>query len=236
MLKKNNPPRHIAIIMDGNGRWARQRLLPRSAGHRAGMKRVREIVRAASQLGVQVVTFFAFSTENWQRPSREINMLMRSFVYFLDKELIELNQNNIRFRVIGRNKPLPQDLIAKIRETERLTAKNTGLTVVLAVNYGSRAEIVDATVALLKSINLGTDKINQINEETFSRFLYAPDLPAPDLLIRTSGESRLSNFLLWQLAYAELYFVEKYWPDFTKNDLSKAILEFQRRQRRFGHL
>lgn len=236
MLDKKNIPKHIAIIMDGNGRWARQRLLPRSAGHRAGIKRVREIVRGAFELGVKVLTLFAFSTENWQRPKRETDMLMHSFSNFLDKELDELNKNNIRFRVVGRDKPLLQDLIAKIRQAERLTAGNTGLTLVLAVNYGGRAEIVDAAVGLARSIQAGTYKVSQLSEEIFSRFLYAPDLPAPELLIRTSGESRLSNFLLWELAYAELYFVEKYWPDFTKRDLTKAISEFQRRRRRFGGL
>jgi undecaprenyl diphosphate synthase len=236
MLDKNNIPKHIAIIMDGNGRWARKHLLPRSAGHQAGIKRVREIVRGAFELGVKILTLFAFSTENWQRPKREIDMLMHSFANFLDKELDELNKNNIRFRAIGRDKPLPQHLIVKIRQTERLTAQNNGLTVVLAVNYGGRAEIVDAATGLARSIKAGTYKISQISEEIFSRFLYAPDLPAPELLIRTSGESRLSNFLLWELAYAELYFVEKYWPDFTNRDLIKAISEFQRRQRRFGHL
>lgn len=236
MLDKENIPQHIAIIMDGNGRWARQRLLPRSAGHRVGIKRVKEIVRDAFDLGVKILTLFAFSTENWQRPRKETDMLMRAFADFLDKELDNLNKNNIRFRKIGRDEPLSQELIDKIRQTERLTAQNSGLTVVLAVNYGGRLEIVDAAAELVRAVKTGVYKLNQLNEELFSRFLYAPDLPYPDLLIRTSGELRLSNFLLWELAYSELYFVQKYWPDFTKNDLIKAISEFQRRQRRFGHL
>jgi undecaprenyl diphosphate synthase len=236
MLDKNNIPEHIAIVMDGNGRWARQRGLPRSAGHRAGIKRIKQIVKSSSELGIKVITLFAFSTENWQRPKREVDMLMRAFLNFLDNDVDRLHKNNVRLRVIGRDKPLPPDLLTRIKQAESSTAQNSGLTVVLALNYGGRAEIVDAAARLAQSIKAGTYKISQLSEEIFSRFLYAPDLPPPDLLIRTSGESRLSNFLLWQLAYAELYFVEKYWPDFTKEDLIKAISEFQKRERRFGRL
>ncbi len=236
MLDKNNIPEHIAIIMDGNGRWAKQRGLPRSAGHHAGIKRIREIVKESSELGIKIITLFAFSTENWQRPKREVDMLMRAFLNFLNNEIGKLHKNNIRFRVIGRDTPLPPDLLTKIRQAEGLTAQNSGLTVVLAINYGGRAEIIDAAERLAQSIKVGTYKIGKLSEEIFRRFLYAPDLSFPDLLIRTSGESRLSNFLLWQLAYAELYFVEKYWPDFTKKDLIEAISEFQKRERRFGHL
>lgn len=236
MIDENNIPKHIAIIMDGNGRWARQRGLPRSVGHRAGIKRIRETVRDASELGVKIITFFTFSTENWLRSKREVDMLMRAFGNFLDNEIRKLHKNNIRFRVIGRDKPLSRDLLTKIRQAERLTANNSGLVVVLALNYGGRAEIVDAVGGFLTSIKAGTYKMSQLNEEIFSRFLYAPDLLAPDLLIRTSGELRISNFLLWQLAYAELYFAKKYWPDFTKEDLIKAIVEYQARQRRFGGL
>lgn len=236
MLDKNNIPKHIAIIMDGNGRWARKRGLPRSAGHHAGIKKIREIVKGSSELGIKIITLFAFSTENWQRPRREVDMLMRSFLNFLDKDIDKLHKNNVRLRVIGRDKPLPQNLLTRIKQTESLTAQNSGLTVVLALNYGGRTEIVDAAARLAQSIKEGTYKVSQLSEEIFSRFLYAPDLPPPDLFIRTSGELRLSNFLLWQLAYAELYFVEKYWPDFAKEDLIKAISEFQKRERRFGNL
>ena len=236
MLDKNNIPKHIAIIMDGNGRWARQRRLPRSAGHRAGINSIRRIVKAAAELGIKVITLFAFSTENWQRPKREVDILMRTFRNLLDAEINKLHKNNIRFRVIGREDPLSTDLLTKIRQAESLTAQNSGLTLVLAFNYGGRAEIVDAAARIAQSIQKKNYKISQLNEEIFSRFLYAPDLSPPDLFIRTSGELRLSNFLLWQLAYAELYFVEKYWPDFTKDDLIMAISEFQRRQRRFGLL
>ncbi|MFC1657964.1 isoprenyl transferase [Candidatus Omnitrophota bacterium] len=236
MSKEQNMPRHIAIIMDGNGRWARQRMLPRSAGHRAGIQRVREIVRSALKLGVKVLTLFAFSTENWKRPKKEIDMLMRNFANFLDKEMGELKRNNIRLRVIGRDEPLPEDLISKVRQAEGETASNSAMTLVLAINYGGRQEIVDAAAGFCRSLKAGDYNLSQLNEETLSRFLYAPDLPAPDLLIRTSGEERLSNFLLWQLAYSELYFVQKHWPDFTEKDLLMAIAEFKKRQRRFGRL
>jgi len=222
--------------MDGNGRWARKHGLPRSAGHQRGIKRIKEIVKSASELGIKILTLFAFSTENWQRPKREVDMLMRAFLNFLEKDISELNKNNICFRVIGRGKPLSEELLNKIRQAESLTSSNSGLTVVLALNYGGRTEIVDAAARLFESIQKGAYEISQVSEETFSRFLYAPDLPSPDLLIRTSGELRLSNFLLWQLAYTELYFTKKYWPDFTEDDLIKAIVEYQKRERRFGRV
>ena len=236
MLDKDNIPKHVAIIMDGNGRWARKHGLPRSAGHQRGIKRIKEIVKSASELGIKILTLFAFSTENWQRPKREVDMLMRAFLNFLEKDISELNKNNIRFRVIGRDKPLSEELLNKIGQAESLTSSNSGLTVVLALNYGGRTEIVDAAARLFESIQKGAYEISQVSEETFSRFLYAPDLPSPDLLIRTSGELRLSNFLLWQLAYTELYFTKIYWPDFTEDDLIKAIVEYQKRERRFGRV
>ncbi len=236
MLNRKNIPYHVAIIMDGNGRWARERGLPRSAGHRAGIKSVKEIVRGAAELGIKIITLYVFSMENWNRPKREINILMRTFSRFLDEEVDELNRNDIRLRVIGREEPVPSGLLAKIKQAEELTAENNTLTVVLAFNYGGRTEIVDAAVKFTRAVQEGVYSINQLSEKTFSQFLYAPDLPPPDLIIRTSGELRVSNFLLWQLAYAELYFVEKYWPAFTKKDLIRAISEYQRRERRFGHI
>ena len=236
MLDKDNIPKHVAIIMDGNGRWAKKRGLPRSAGHHAGINRVREIVRAAAELDIKVITLFAFSTENWNRPPREINMLMGALVRFLDKEIKDLMKNNIRFQVIGRDNPLPELVINKIRQAEKLTSENTGLKLILALNYGGRAEIVDAVRKFAILVNKKDYKVNQLDEELFSRFLYAPDLPEPDLLIRTSGELRISNFLIWQLAYAELYFSYKNWPAFTKGDLLQAIAEYQKRHRRFGGL
>lgn len=231
-----NIPNHIAIIMDGNGRWAKDRGLPRTAGHKAGIDRIKEIIKAADELGVKVLTFFAFSTENWSRPKKEVDMLMRSLGNFLEKEAADLVKDNIRFRVIGRDNPMPAALQDKIREVEDMTSSNTGLTVVLAVNYGARQEIVDAArkiVASALKAQLGAD---EIDEDKFRRFLYAPDLADPDLLIRTSGELRISNFLLWQLSYAELYFPAKYWPDFKKKDLELAIAEYNNRQRRFGNI
>lgn len=222
--------------MDGNGRWARRRGLARSIGHHAGIKRIREIVKNASELGIKIITIFAFSTENWQRPGSEVNMLMRAFSNFLNKEIGELHKNNFRFRVIGRSEPLLPEIISKIREAQKLTAANTGLTVVLALNYGGRAEIVDAAKRFAQSACSGKYKPSQLDEKLFSDFLYDPSLPEPDLLIRTSGELRISNFLLWELAYTEFYFTEKYWPDFTKDDLVKAIGDYQKRQRRFGEV
>ena len=236
MINKLKIPQHVAIIIDGNGRWARQRGLPRVAGHRVGIKRIKEIVKSASELGIKIITFFTFSTENWQRPKREVDMLMRAFLNFLKNDIGEFHKENTRFRVIGRDKPLSENLLTKIRQAERLTAQNSGLTAVLALNYGGRAEIVDAALRLAQSLSVKDFEASQLSEEIFSRFLYAPDLPAPDLLIRTSGEFRISNFLLWQLAYTELYFTEKYWPDFNKEDLIKAISEYQKRQRRYGRL
>ena len=229
-------PRHVAIIMDGNGRWARQRGAPRIIGHRAGIKRIKEMTKVAPELGIKIITFFAFSTENWQRPRGEVQMLMKEFLNFLNNDTKQLCRDNIRLRVIGRDKPLPPSLVSKIRQSERLTAQNTGLTVVLAFNYGGRAEIVDAAAKIAQATREKSFDIKQLSEESFSRFLYAPDLPPPDLLIRTSGELRLSNFLTWQLVYAELYFSQKYWPDFTRQDLVKALKEYQARERRFGRI
>jgi len=229
-------PRHIAIIMDGNGRWAHRRGLPRTAGHRAGINRIKKIIKAADELGVKVLTLFAFSTENWKRPKREINMLMRSLENFLDKEIAELNKNNIRFNVIGRDEPVPLVLLKKLKKTEELTENNTGLTVNLAFNYGARSEIVDAAKKIVKSVEEKKYNLDDINENSFSEFLYTVGLPDPDLLIRTSGEMRISNFLLWQLSYAELYFTKTCWPDFDKQDLIDAIKEYQSRDRRFGEV
>ena len=234
MLDKNNIPRHIAIIMDGNGRWAKERSLPRTAGHREGVKRVREIIRAAAELGVKVLTFFAFSTENWTRPKSEIRLLMRYLDNFLGRQLEELNKNNIRLRVIGRGDPIPRQLQEKLSRAEEQTGKNIRMTVVLALNYGGRQEIADAARGLAEDVSKGKVKLKEIDDEFLSRYLYTAGLPDPDLLIRTSGQMRISNFLLWQISYAELYFPEKYWPSFRKKDLEEAIEEYQRRERRFG--
>ena len=234
MLDKNNIPQHVAIIMDGNGRWAKEKNLPRTFGHREGIKRVKETVRVAAKLGVKVVTFFAFSSENWNRPKNEINALMRFLNNFLDKEIRELDKNNIRFMVLGKDEPLPQDIVAKIRKSQNQTKDNSGLVMALALNYGSRQEIIEAVKKVYKAAKKGELNLEELTEEDFSRYLYTAGLPDPDLFIRTSGEMRISNFLLWQLSYAELYFTKKYWPDFKEDDFEKAIIEYQRRERRFG--
>jgi undecaprenyl diphosphate synthase len=234
MIDKNNIPKHVAIIMDGNGRWAKEKGLPRTAGHRVGINRIKEIIRAANELGVKVVTFFTFSTENWSRPKKEVDMLMRSFNHFLNRQARELDKNNIRFMVIGRAEPIPKYLQTRIKEVENKTNANTGIIVVLALNYGSRQEIVDAAKKFAREVRKGETDLEELDVERFNNYFYTQGLPDPDLLIRTSGEMRLSNFLLWQLSYAELYFPKIYWPDFKEKDLEKAIEVYQNRQRRFG--
>jgi len=222
--------------MDGNGRWAQERRLPRTSGHREGTKRVKEIVKAAAELGIKAITFFAFSTENWNRPQREIDILMRYLSNFLEREIKELDKNNIRFMVIGRKESLTRYIQEKIRKAEEKTQNNTGLTVVLALNYGSRQEIVDAAKQFAGEVKEGKADLDSLDEVSFAKYLYTHKLPDPDLLIRTSAEMRISNFLLWQLSYAELYFPQKYWPDFKKADLEKAIKVYQKRERRFGKI
>jgi undecaprenyl diphosphate synthase len=234
MLEKDNIPRHVAIIMDGNGRWAKERGLPRTAGHREGIKRVKEIMKEASELGIKVLTFFTFSTENWNRPKKEIDMLMHSLNDFLDKHIDELDKNNIRFKVIGQDRPLPERILAKIKKAQDQTKDNTGLVMVLALNYGARQEIVDAAKKFTSSVLREELNLEDLDTELFSSYLYTAGLPEPDLLIRTSGEMRISNFLLWQLSYTELYFLKKYWPDFRRNDFQEAIKVYQKRERRFG--
>lgn len=236
MLDKNNIPKHIAIIMDGNGRWAKKRHLPRTEGHRVGINRIREIIKAANEFGIKVLTLFAFSTENWQRPKKEVEMLMSNLKRFLKKEIHDLQKNKIRFMFIGRDEPVPKELLAQLKETQELTKDNSGLIVNLAFNYGSRSEIIDATKRLASAILNKSLSIEDITEDSFRVFLYTASLPDPDLLIRTSGEMRLSNFLLWQLSYSELYFTEKLWPDFSKEDLKEAIKEFSLRERRLGDI
>jgi undecaprenyl diphosphate synthase len=234
MIDKNNFPKHVAIIMDGNGRWAKERGLPRTAGHREGINRVREIVECAKDLGIEVITLFAFSSENWSRPKREVNVLMRYLNNFLDREINKLHKNNIRFLTIGREEPVPKFLQKKIMKAQGLTKDNTGLTVVLALNYGGRQEIVDAAKKFACAVIGGKIRIEDLDVEKFGGYFYTAGLPDPDLLIRTSHQMRISNFLLWQLSYTELYFVKNYWPDFRRQDFEDAIREFQNRERRFG--
>jgi undecaprenyl diphosphate synthase len=230
-------PRHIAVIMDGNGRWARKRHLPRIAGHRAGIRAVRQVVEACARLGVPCLTLYAFSVENWKRPRTEVKLLMGLLREYLKKEIAELNRNNIRFGSIGRIESLPKAVQRDLRETAEKTRRNTGLRLTLALNYGGRTELIDAvrSVASQMKENLTFDP-ETITEESFSRHLYTHDLPDPDLLIRTSGEMRLSNFLLWQVAYSEIWVTDILWPDFTEDELYQAVTDFQRRERRYGGL
>ncbi len=227
-------PVHIAIIMDGNGRWAKKRSMPRVAGHRAGVDPVRTSVETCARLGVHSLTLYAFSVENWKRPRAEVETLWRLLRFYLKHELNELMRNNVRFQAIGRIEQLPDIIRRDLQETIDATAGNTGLRLNLAINYGGRAEIVDAVRAMVDKARRG--EAVEVTEESLSAHLYTAALPDPDLLIRTSGEMRVSNFLLWQIAYAELYVTETLWPDFSRADLLTAILEFQRRERRFGGL
>jgi len=233
----NNPtniPQHVAIIMDGNGRWARSRGLPKMAGHRAGVKSAEEAVRMAGELGIKVLTLYTFSTENWKRPKPEIDALFGLLEEYLDREEDKFNKNNIRFSVIGNIEGLAESVREKLTKVIASTKNNTGLTLNLALNYGSRDEIVNAARNIAKDVLVGSLSAEKIDDTLFSSYLYTKDLPDPDLLIRTSGECRVSNFLLWQISYAELYITKKLWPDFKKHDLEKAVAEYQRRERRFG--
>ena len=227
-------PRHVAIIMDGNGRWAKARGLPRVAGHRRGADAVRRVVRGAGELGVPILTLFAFSTENWGRPADEVSDLMGLLRHYLRNELEELHRNGARLRVIGNRDGLAADIVRDITDAERLTASNTRIDVNICINYGARDEIVRASRNLARKVAAGEITPDEIDEARFERELLTAGLPDPDLLIRTSGEQRISNFLLWQCAYAELVFVDTLWPDFGKDHLEQAIAEFRRRERRYG--
>ncbi len=228
-------PRHIAVIMDGNGRWAQKRYLPRVAGHRAGVESVRRTVEAASRLGVDALTVYAFSVENWKRPKDEVDTLWALLLRYLNDELDNLKRHNIRLNIIGRISGLPKRVRAELDEAMIATGANTGLQLNVALNYGGRSEIIDAVNAALADARVSGEPV-QLDEAQFERYLYTAGLPDPDLLIRTSGEVRISNFLLWQIAYTEIWVTEKYWPDFREVDLLEAILDFQSRERRFGGL
>jgi undecaprenyl diphosphate synthase len=229
-------PHHVAIIMDGNGRWAAARGLPRAEGHRRGVEALRRTIRAAGEIGIKFVTIFSFSAENWSRPASEIGELMGLLRRFVRNDLAELHKSNVRVRVIGERDGLDADIGRLLIEAEELTKNNDGLTLVVAFNYGARQEIVRAVRRIAEAVVQGSMKVDDIDMDAFSRFLDAPDIPDPDLIIRTSGEQRLSNFLLWQLAYSELVFVPTYWPDFDRATLETAIREYQQRERRFGGL
>jgi undecaprenyl diphosphate synthase len=227
-------PAHVAIIMDGNGRWARARGLPRTAGHSRGAEAVRRTVKAAAEAGVRYLTLFGFSSENWKRPASEIDDLMGLLRHYLKREIEELHKNGVRLNVIGDRHRLGADIVALIADAERRTANNQRLNLTIALSYGSRDEIVAATKRAMQAAVEGKLKPEQLNEEGFSQFLLTADMPDPDLLIRTSGEKRISNFLLWQCAYAEFVFLDRQWPDFDADDFNSAIQEYLGRTRRYG--
>jgi undecaprenyl diphosphate synthase len=236
-LDPDRLPQHIAVIMDGNGRWARRRHLPRVAGHRQGVTAVRDVVTVASRIGLKALTLYAFSAENWKRPKTETSFLMALLRTYLKRELPLMMDNNVRLRYIGRTHELPPAVQERMAWAQEQTAKNTGMIMTLALNYAGRAELIDAFQSIVRAAanNGGLEKLN-IDEALISRHLYTGDLPDPDLIIRTSGEMRLSNFLLWQLAYTELYVTPTLWPDFNGAHLLEAIADFQRRERRYGNV
>lgn len=229
-IKRDKLPKHIAIIMDGNGRWARKRHLPRIMGHHAGVEALRNVVRASGELGIKILTLFAFSTENWQRPRSEVRALMHLLEEYINKEIVELKKNNVQLQVSGRIDELPESTQVKLKNAIESTKRNTGLILNIALNYGGRQEIIDAVNKILAK------EIKEVTEENLRRFFYLPDLPDPDLLIRTSGEYRISNFLLWQIAYSEIYVTPVLWPDFKPEDLCQAVIDYQHRERRFGRI
>lgn len=235
-LDSGNLPVHVAIIMDGNGRWATRRGLPRALGHRAGVESLREIVKACSSLGIKFLTVYAFSTENWKRPVAEINVLMDLLVEYLKQEIAELHGNNIKVRAIGRIAELPEKAQEALRDAQEYTSNNQGLVLNLALNYGGRNEIVEAVRQIGSDVSADRLRPDDIDEKIISNYLYTSGMPDPDLLIRPSGELRISNFLLWQVAYAEFWYSPVLWPDFRKNHLLEAIVDYQNRQRRFGGL
>jgi undecaprenyl diphosphate synthase len=233
---KANLPKHVAIIMDGNGRWAKQRHLPRVEGHRAGAESARVIIRTAGELGIKYLTLYAFSAENWNRPKDEVDALMKYLVHYLKSETPELNKNNVRLEVIGQIYRLPENVQEHLKKSIATLSKNNGLTLVMALSYGSRIEIVEAVRNIAEKAKQGKLDPADINEEVISQHLWTRNVPDPDLLIRTSGEMRLSNFLLWQISYTELVVTQTFWPDFRKPQFFAALEEYTRRHRRFGGL
>ncbi len=227
-------PRHLAIIMDGNGRWAQERMLKRIVGHRKGVETVRTVVEESSLLGIKFLTLFAFSSENWLRPKTEVRALMALLKAYLAKETTRMMSNNIRFVVIGDRSDLPEDVNSAVAEAIARTSQNSGMVLTLALSYGSRREILQALTQLVDGVLSGKIPREKLSEDLISSFLYTSEIPDPDFLIRTSGEMRISNFLLWQIAYTELYFTEVNWPDFTKEEFFKALANYQARERRYG--
>lgn len=236
MIDLNRIPNHVAIIMDGNGRWAEQRNLPRAMGHNAGMKAMKEIVKRASSWGIGHLTVYAFSTENWKRSTEEVNGIFKLIVTYVDKELKELNANNVKVHILGDYSKLPSDAVSRLEKSLKVTQKNTGMQFNIALNYGSRYEIVEAVRRISKEVRSGTIDPEDIDETMISQQLSTgmAGIPDPELLIRTSGETRVSNFLLWQIAYSEMVYTKTLWPDFTPEVFEDAICEYQMRDRRFG--
>lgn len=238
LIKNGDIPSHVAIIMDGNGRWATLRKMPRTMGHRQGMEALTDVIRTSCEVGIKYLTLFAFSTENWKRPAYEVNALMALMTEYIDRFIGELNDNNIKITVIGDIDPLSHALKKKISEALELTFNNNGLRLNIALNYGSRSEILNAVKKAAEDICLGKISVNDLDEAGFNRYLYTKDIPDPDFIIRTGGELRLSNFLLYQAAYSELFFTSSdlLWPDFDKSNFLNSILEYQHRNRRYGEI
>lgn len=234
MTQNNNKLQHLAIIMDGNGRWATKRGLPRSMGHRKGAEVVKEITRAAGELGIKYLTLYAFSTENWNRSEDEVKTLMGLLRDYLQSDLKEVQENNVRIRFIGEREMLDADIVKKMAEIEADTQNNTGMTLCIALSYGSRQEIVNAVKKTAALVKEGDISLNDVDVKLFSDMLYTKDMPDPDLVVRTSGEQRISNYLLWQIAYAEFFFTDVLWPDFNKKLLEDIIKNFNMRERRYG--
>lgn len=232
--ENGNLPRHIAIIMDGNGRWAKERGMPRIAGHNQGVKSVKEIVEACGELGIGVLTLYAFSQENWKRPTWEVSALMKLLMRTIHNEIDNLNSKNVRVKTIGHIELLPSETLKQVQSAIQITKNNTGLILNLALSYSARIEIIDAVKKIARGLSLGSVSVESIDEPMLSQNLDTGDLPDPDLVIRTSGEYRISNFLLWQIAYSEIYITDTYWPDFRKPQLYEAIINYQKRERRFG--
>ncbi len=235
-MEMSRLPYHVAIIMDGNGRWAQERGLPRARGHRAGMESLRSAVELCLEIGIKILTVYAFSTENWKRPQEEISILMGLLYEYIQKELDELHKEQVKVRTLGRISELPAPAVYEIKRAQELTSKNKKLILNIALNYGGRTEIVDAARRIAQLAVQGKILPEEIDEELFQKHLYTGDLPDPDLLIRPAGELRISNYLLWQIAYTEFYSTSTYWPDFRKEEFIKALLSYQGRQRRFGGL
>lgn len=233
-LDMDNIPKHIAIIMDGNGRWAKKRKLPRTMGHKAGVETIRRVLKEADKIGVKYMTLYAFSTENWKRPKDEVNALMKLLIQYLRQEINELHKNGVKINVLGDMSKLPKECQGEIEKSVLKTENNTGITMNIALNYGGRDEILRAVKLISEDVSKGIIKSSEIDDTIFESYLYTKGVPDPDIIIRPSGEQRLSNFLLWQCAYSEFWYSDICWPDFKESDLHRAIYDFQKRDRRFG--